>query len=367
MPRPTPPSDYALTSRQRRTMRHAAEFLRRGLPVLVHSTEASATILACETIRHDMPAWLQGRPSGDTVLAITGRRGIALGLIKSNRDVIRIAVRGELDAETITCLIDPSTDAHPGLDLSRLEVLPPHEIDRACIALAKSAGLLPAVLLRPPDQAAPEPALSINTVDILLDDGSVPLLMRNDTPVTIPEIGDARAIVFQALSDGVEHLVIVIGQIDTDQTVLTRLHSECLTGDLLGSLRCDCGEQLRGAIAEIARHGNGVLLYLAQEGRGIGLINKLRAYRLQDRGYDTIDANLQLGYEEDERSYVPAAQILGLLGIWHIRLMTNNPKKVDAVKRLGINVTEQVPHIFPSNRHNSAYLHTKAVRSGHLF
>ena len=367
MPRAASSSDYALTSRLRRNMRHAAEFLRRGRPVLVHSTEASAIILACETIRHDMLAWLQGRPSGDTILAITGRRGTALGLIKSNRDAIRIAVRGELDAETITCLIDPSAEVPSGLDLSRLEVLPPQEIDRACIALVKFAGLLPAVVLPPPDQAASEPVLSINTADISLDAAAAPLLIRNDTPVTIPDIGNARAIVFQSLSDGVEHLVIVIGQIDTDQTVLTRLHSECLTGDLLGSLRCDCGEQLRGAIAEIARHGNGVLLYLAQEGRGIGLINKLRAYRLQDQGYDTIDANLQLGYEEDERSYVPAAQILGLLGIWRIRLMTNNPKKVDAVKRLGINVTEQVPHIFPSNRHNSAYLHTKAIRSGHLF
>jgi GTP cyclohydrolase II len=149
--------------------------------------------------------------------------------------------------------------------------------------------------------------------------------------------------------------------------VLARSHSECFTGDLLGSLRCDCGDQLRGAIAAIAAAGGGVLVYLAQEGRGIGLVNKLRAYRLQDAGLDTVDANLQLGFDADERVYQPAAEILRQLGFDAVRLLTNNPEKVKALAAAGITVAERVPHAFPANDHNRAYLDTKAVKSGHLF
>jgi GTP cyclohydrolase II len=148
--------------------------------------------------------------------------------------------------------------------------------------------------------------------------------------------------------------------------VLTRLHSECFTGDLLGSLRCDCGDQLRGAIGEIARGGGGVLLYLAQEGRGIGLVNKLRAYQLQDSGFDTVDANEQLGFDADERVYLPAAEMLRQLRFLRVRLLTNNPEKVAALNRCGIAVAERVPHVFPANGHNERYLRTKATRSGHL-
>jgi GTP cyclohydrolase II len=149
--------------------------------------------------------------------------------------------------------------------------------------------------------------------------------------------------------------------------VLARLHSECFTGDLLASLRCDCGDQLRGAIDKIAEAGSGVLVYLAQEGRGIGLVNKLRAYQLQDDGFDTIGANEQLGFDADERVYLPAAEILRDLGYSQVRLLTNNPEKVAALARCGITVVERVPHVFPANAHNEEYLRTKATRGGHLF
>lgn len=162
-------------------------------------------------------------------------------------------------------------------------------------------------------------------------------------------------------------MAIVIGEPDPADCVLVRVHSECFTGDLLGSLRCDCGDQLRGAIREIGEAGAGILLYLAQEGRGIGLINKLRAYTLQDAGLDTVDANLHLGYGPDERIYTPAAQILRELGVERVRLMTNNPDKVKALSSAGVEVVERVPHVFGSNEHNQAYLNTKATRSGHLF
>ncbi len=175
-----------------------------------------------------------------------------------------------------------------------------------------------------------------------------------------------RIIAFRPSDGGLEHLAILIGDPDPATPVLTRLHSECFTGDLLGSLRCDCGDQLRGAIAEIARAGGGVLLYLAQEGRGIGLVNKLRAYELQDAGFDTVDANEQLGFDADERVYLPAAEMLRQLGFTRIRLLTNNPEKMAALTRCGITVVERVPHVFPANGHNERYLKTKATRSGHL-
>jgi len=177
----------------------------------------------------------------------------------------------------------------------------------------------------------------------------------------------ARIVAFRPSDGGTEHLAIIIGEPPRDRPVLTRLHSECFTGDLLGSLRCDCGDQLRGAIAEIGRHGHGILLYLAQEGRGIGLVNKLRAYRLQDSGADTFDANHQLGFDADERVYLPAAEMLRQLGFGEVRLMTNNPAKVEGLVHCGIAVVERVSHVFPANGHNERYLETKAAKFGHLF
>ncbi len=175
-------------------------------------------------------------------------------------------------------------------------------------------------------------------------------------------------IAFRPEDGGQEHLAIVIDEPAKDKPVLIRLHSECFTGDLIGSLRCDCGPQLRGAISEISRNGQGgIVLYLRQEGRGIGLVNKLRAYALQDRGFDTLDANEELGFDADERVYRPAAEMLRQLGFESVRLLTNNPEKMTGLESWGVKVSERVPHKFPSNGHNEFYLQTKKDRAGHLF
>jgi GTP cyclohydrolase II len=176
----------------------------------------------------------------------------------------------------------------------------------------------------------------------------------------------AKVHVYRPKNGNQEHLAIVIGNPAPKQPVLTRIHSSCFTGDLLESLRCDCGEQLHGALATIVENGNGILLYLTQEGRGIGLVNKLRAYRLQDHGFDTFEANEQLGFEADERVFSAAAQMLSDLGFSRVRLLTNNPRKVAALERCAITVEERVPHIFPANDHNKTYLKTKARRGGHM-
>ena len=177
---------------------------------------------------------------------------------------------------------------------------------------------------------------------------------------------DSRVVAFRSHGSAIEHLAIVIGRPETREAPLVRIHSECFTGDLLGSMRCDCGEQLRGAIRRMAEDGSGVLLYLAQEGRGIGLVNKLRAYGLQDRGLDTMDANRALGWGADERNFLIGATMLRIMGINRVRLLTNNPDKLDAMTACGIEVVGREPHLFAPNGVNDEYLATKAARFGHM-
>ncbi|HEY6578064.1 MAG TPA: GTP cyclohydrolase II, partial [Rhizomicrobium sp.] len=237
----------------------------------------------------------------------------------------------------------------------------------AAIKLTKLAGLLPAVLAGPaalaPSGAIEVPVAAVAGYDQLVV-RSLKLVTRTRLP--LEHAGPAEIVAFRAGSGEPEHHAILIGDPPRDRPVLARLHSQCFTGDLLGSLRCDCGSQLRGAIAAIADAGGGVLLYLAQEGRGIGLVNKLRAYRLQDQGFDTMEANERLGFESDERLYGIAARMLALLGFQSVRLLTNNPDKVEALNAAGIAVSERVPHAFPATSHNRDYLRAKAEKAGHL-
>ncbi len=178
--------------------------------------------------------------------------------------------------------------------------------------------------------------------------------------------GEFQIVAFTNNFDGKEHIAIIHGDVSGGEEVLTRLHSECLTGDAIGSLRCDCRDQLQSALQQIGEEEKGIVLYMRQEGRGIGLVNKIRAYGLQDYGMDTVEANLALGFRDDEREYGVAAHMLASLKIKSIRLMTNNPRKMDELKNLGVNITERVPHVLPTNEHNEFYLLTKALKSGHL-
>lgn len=171
---------------------------------------------------------------------------------------------------------------------------------------------------------------------------------------------------FTEHSTGKEHLAMVLGDIGDGEPVLARVHSECLTGDVLFSQRCDCGAQLEGALRRIAEEGRGILLYLRQEGRGIGLLNKIRAYRLQEAGADTVEANLQLGFHADARNYELCKPMLEQFGVRSLRLMTNNPRKIDALSRLGIRVAERVPLLVNRNAFNNHYLNTKQAKLGHM-
>ncbi|HEX2696779.1 MAG TPA: GTP cyclohydrolase II, partial [Anaerolineales bacterium] len=178
--------------------------------------------------------------------------------------------------------------------------------------------------------------------------------------------GDFHIVAFENNEDGKEHVAITKGDVIGASDVPVRLHSECLTGDVIGSLRCDCRDQLEAALKMIGQMDKGIVLYLRQEGRGIGLVNKIRAYSLQDQGLDTVEANLALGFRDDERDYSVAAHMLDSLKIQSVRLITNNPKKIQQLTEYGIKVTDRIPHIMPPNEHNLFYLQTKAAKSGHL-
>jgi GTP cyclohydrolase II len=178
--------------------------------------------------------------------------------------------------------------------------------------------------------------------------------------------GDFRIVAFWNNRDGKEHVALVHGEVVGQADVAVRLHSECLTGDVMGSLRCDCRDQLTEGLVAIRREPRGVLLYLRQEGRGIGLINKIRAYALQEQGLDTVEANLALGFRDDERDYAVAAHMLHSLDLRSIRLITNNPEKLRQLSHYGVEVAGRIPHVIPPNEHNRFYLETKARRSGHF-
>jgi GTP cyclohydrolase II len=349
--------------------------LRRGDAVLFVERDDAVLALAAEFADEANLSRLRAVADPPLRMVLTRRRAVALGLA-SRHDLagaVSIVLAPQLSAEVIRNIADPAASLGvepPGLGPAPL---PAEGGELAAVTLAKLAALLPAAVVLP--LAASEMTfarrrsdiVSVATADVLTRRAATADLSRvAEARVPLADAEDARLIAFRPGDGGSEHLAILIGAPDPRAPVLVRLHSACFTGDVLASLRCDCGQQLRGAIAAIAAAGGGVLLYLAQEGRGIGLVNKLRAYRLQDAGFDTVDANEQLGFDADERVYLPAAEMLRQLGFAAVRLLTNNPDKVAALQRNGIHVAERVPHVFPANGHNERYLHTKATRSGHF-
>ena len=376
-----PADEEPSTGRQAslRAVDRASGDLRRGDFVLVRPDYGPALLVQAAEFATD-PGIERMRALTATVpaIVITLQRAAALGLAGESAGALWTVPGDRMSAALVRALSDPLSPVAEDLisHLPRRSV--PQDSKDGAVAvtsLAKLARLLPAALVAPVDRplgserlATKFDILSVSAFDIDQYQRHAAKGLRRVAEARVPlsDAEDTRIIAFRPTDGGQEHLAIVIGRPDPRQPVLVRLHSECFTGDLLGSLRCDCGQQLRGAVTEISHRGGGILLYLAQEGRGIGLVNKLRAYSLQDGDFDTVDANEMLGYDADERIYLPAARILSDLGFGQVRLLTNNPDKVAQLARHGIVIVERVPHAFPANGHNEFYLKTKKQRSGHL-
>lgn len=350
---------------------------------------ARAVLRAADELRRLAPVRLQADGTDQLILpatplvnldALTSRLGPPDVLIPQTRAAIlkirhkgAAAVRLAADPARNRAQLEAIGDAERDLEhplKGPFAVQPGRPGDEAALALLKLAGLLPAALSWPDADlqslAADIPQVAADAVQAHTPGPASRLMRVAAARVPVAGAPQARLIAYRPLLGGREHYALVIGDPGTrTEPVLTRLHSECFTGDLLGSLKCDCGDQLKGAIAAIGAAGAGLLLYLAQEGRGIGLVSKLKAYALQDQGFDTVDANLRLGFGVDERLFEPAAAMLRDLGVARVRLMTNNPEKVAGLEAAGIPVAERVAHRFPSNPHNEAYLAVKRDKTGH--
>lgn len=344
--------------------------LRVGLPVVLGLGGEAALVAAAETLSPERLAAL--REIGPPILAITPRRAETLKARAYSDNVARVVLPDDAGVEWIANIADPADDLMMPMKGPLATLRGGEEgIAHAAIRLAKAAHLLPAALIVPvTDGPATAAANGLTWLDLthantaLWQTGPLAEVSAARVPLEVSRAG--RLHIFRPGDGGEEHYAIEIGRPDRAKPVLARLHSACFTGDVLGSLKCDCGPQLHAALETMGQEGAGVLLYLNQEGRGIGLANKMRAYSLQDQGFDTVEANHRLGFEDDERDFQIGAEILAAMGFSTVRLMTNNPKKVSMMEAHGIAVAERVPLKVGESDENRAYLATKAAKSGHL-
>lgn len=351
-----------------RTAAQAIDALHRGWPVSIAAASGAISLLAVETA--DDAALAAFSDGGEVSLLISGERAATLRLTNqraaANPGPVQIALE---EGESPSRMLDGATKiADPSLDLAfpmkgPFATLPLLSDDaaRSAMTMLLHAGLLPAAFIKAGADTAVV-ATSAEAISAYGDASRLSIATRARLPVSASETGEMTA--FRSLADPLEHVALTLGNRDGSVPIV-RLHSECLTGDVFGSLKCDCGPQLHHALHKIADAPWGILLYLRQEGRGIGLINKLRAYQLQDQGFDTVDANLRLGFPVETRNFAIAAQMLKLMNVPAVRLMTNNPAKVARLEAEGITVVERIPHALLTNKYNEDYLATKRDKTGH--
>jgi len=342
--------------------RALAEF-RSGRPVFITGGGETALALPVDGMTGERLASYRQlyRPSG-AHLVVTSRRAQALGLPASGP--VGLAISESDDAAAILTLAADARVEH------KLDVVAAHPLAGAAIELAKLAQRLPALLVADStavDPASCDPPLMTASADAITQfrrDAIDSLAVAAEANVPLNRGLPARFVIFRDAIGG-SSIAVIVGSPDLREPVPLRLHSACLTGDVFGSRRCDCGDQLRLSLSRLEDLGGGIILYLEQEGRGLGLANKMRAYQLQDHGLDTIDANAALGFDDDERDYGVAVRMLQILGCKRVRLLTNNPAKLDGLTKAGIEVTGRIPLHGPVNADNRRYLTAKATRAGH--
>jgi GTP cyclohydrolase II len=348
----------------------AVDELRRGRAVHVTDGEHGLVVAAIETVQSPLFERLVSAGAGRAVMLITAERAHAAGLSHRLSGAVSVAFPASSELTALRALAGVAGMTPADAPKFDVDPTPPNApLAAASFQLAKAGRLVPALVGFDADANVLPGVLTIAVSSVAhhaprFGHHALQLLSRARVPLA--EALECEIAVFRDEHSLGEHVAVVIGKPDPATAVPVRLHSACLTGDLLGSLRCDCGEQLRTAVARIEALGGGVLLYLDQEGRGIGLPNKLRAYVLQDGGLDTVDADRHLGFRADERSYDVAAALLTELGYKRIRLLTNNPQKIISLRDHGIEVAGRLPLVTTSNSHNERYLRAKHERAGHL-
>ncbi len=344
-----------------RNAARAIDASRRGWPVRVTAPGGAMRLLLVEAASDQAMAAF-----GATGLLLSGERAATLKLTNqlaaASPGPVAIAIAADTQVAAALAIADPALDlAYPLKGPFRTIAPADDAAAAAAVTLARHAQRLPAWFIGAADGDCAA-SVSVDDLADFADPVNIALVARARLPVAASATGELVA--FRGADAMQDHVALVIG--DRDGSVpIVRLHSECFTGDVLGSLKCDCGPQLHTALATMADAPWGVLLYLRQEGRGIGLVNKLRAYQLQDQGFDTVDANTRLGFPVEARDFGVAAQMLRLMGIERVRLMTNNPEKVARLEAAGIDVAERLPLVLPANPHNADYLATKRRRTGH--
>jgi GTP cyclohydrolase II len=352
--------------------------LRRGVPVVFRGQSGyAAMVKPAEQVSEDSLREMVNETMAQPYLLITATRARTIGLKpKDNVVACSILLSDRFSPEEILQLIG---DLPLQIDPSEMTVLPETEdsVAHVVLMLMRSARLMPAALAAPIADSDPK------TLARWASDSGYTLVLENSiksfeetsasllreaarAKLPIKAAPDSEIAIFQPKDGGTEHFVLIISGGDKAKTPLVRIHSQCITGDLLGSLKCDCGDQLQMAIQQIADAGGGLVVYLAQEGRDIGLVNKLRAYALQDRGFDTVDANHAIGFETDHRFYLPAATMLKALGHDKIKLLTNNPDKISQIESCGITVTDRIALETTRNPFNEDYMEVKKQKTGHM-
>jgi GTP cyclohydrolase II len=342
--------------------------LRRGRAVVVRDGRHRTLVSSVETLTREALGRLRALFAADLALAISPERARALGFQNPAQAPLALALEQILDLDALRRLAGVTGELPSALPAAVAAGPCPRPL-AAAVGLVRKSRLVPALLAARLEEAhADATVLEVRVEDVeafgFHSGRDLELITRARVPLRDEE--RCELVLFRDPRADREHLAILVGDVSRQQPVPVRVHSACLTGDVLGSLRCDCGDQLRGAVQRMREEGGGVLLYLAQEGRGIGLANKLRAYALQDAGLDTFDADEQLGFGHDERSFAEAASMLRNLGILRIRLLTNNPSKLDGLAAEGIEVVAREALTGSRNRHNDRYLSAKALRAGHL-
>jgi GTP cyclohydrolase II len=341
--------------------------LRMGVPVVLLGEGASVLVAAAETVSAVRLAAMARL--GPLDLAITDRRAETLKARAYDGDLARVVVPPAAGLAWVQGIADPSEDLSKPMK-GPLETRRGGDVvlHRLALALCKAARLLPAALVVavPKGFALGQGLLEVPVAAALRIAATPEMEEIVAARVPLRLAGQTRLHIYRPVDGSEEHYAIEVGRPDREKPVLARLHSACFTGDILGSLKCDCGPQLDAALAQMGEEGSGVLLYLQQEGRGIGLANKMRAYALQDQGFDTVEANHRLGFEDDERDFRLGAQMLRTMGFDAVRLLTNNPRKIDMMENCGVRVSERVPLKVGLNSENAKYLAVKAEKSGHL-